>query len=115
MHALCWQIGQVCKALVVNGQTGVPQRLGGLKPIPSLGCQRAPDDLSQRSVDFRAQVARVGLAGVRQPEAPSVLEPRRPQAASLQRGVCGGGAYTINAASTDHRIKALTSITGALR
>lgn len=27
-------------------------------------------------------------------------------------GVCGGGAYTINAASTDHRIKALTSITG---
>jgi len=27
-------------------------------------------------------------------------------------GVCGGGAYTINAAMTDHRIKALTSITG---
>lgn len=27
-------------------------------------------------------------------------------------GICGGGAYTINAASTDHRIKALTSITG---
>lgn len=27
-------------------------------------------------------------------------------------GVCGGGAYTVSAASTDHRIKALTSITG---
>lgn len=27
-------------------------------------------------------------------------------------GVCGGGAYTIHAAITDHRIKALTSITG---
>jgi fermentation-respiration switch protein FrsA (DUF1100 family) len=27
-------------------------------------------------------------------------------------GVCGGGAYTIHAAMTDHRIKALTSITG---
>lgn len=27
-------------------------------------------------------------------------------------GVCGGGAYTINAAITDHRIKALVSITG---
>ncbi|HBO1439938.1 TPA: alpha/beta hydrolase [Pseudomonas aeruginosa] len=27
-------------------------------------------------------------------------------------GVCGGGAYTINAAMTDYRIKALTSITG---
>lgn len=27
-------------------------------------------------------------------------------------GVCGGGAYTINAAITDHRIKALASITG---
>lgn len=27
-------------------------------------------------------------------------------------GICGGGAYTINAAMTDHRIKALTSITG---
>ncbi len=27
-------------------------------------------------------------------------------------GVCGGGAYTINSAMTDHRIKALTSITG---
>ncbi len=27
-------------------------------------------------------------------------------------GVCGGGAYTIHAAITDHRIKALVSITG---
>ncbi|MFI8980747.1 alpha/beta hydrolase [Ectopseudomonas khazarica] len=27
-------------------------------------------------------------------------------------GVCGGGAYTVSAASTDQRIKALTSITG---
>ncbi|GAB6260143.1 alpha/beta hydrolase [Photobacterium sp. R1] len=27
-------------------------------------------------------------------------------------GVCGGGAYTIHAAMTDHRIRALTSITG---
>lgn len=27
-------------------------------------------------------------------------------------GICGGGGYTIHAASTDHRIKALTSITG---
>ncbi|TDF67167.1 alpha/beta hydrolase [Cupriavidus sp. L7L] len=27
-------------------------------------------------------------------------------------GVCGGGAYTIHAAMTDHRIKALASITG---
>lgn len=27
-------------------------------------------------------------------------------------GICGGGAYTINAAITDHRIKALVSITG---
>lgn len=27
-------------------------------------------------------------------------------------GVCGGGAYTIHAAITDHRIKALASITG---
>ncbi|MFY1021730.1 alpha/beta hydrolase [Ectopseudomonas khazarica] len=27
-------------------------------------------------------------------------------------GVCGGGAYTVSAASTDRRIKALTSITG---
>lgn len=27
-------------------------------------------------------------------------------------GVCGGGAYTINAAMTDYRIKALASITG---
>ncbi|WP_250454566.1 alpha/beta hydrolase [Caballeronia sp. ATUFL_M2_KS44] len=27
-------------------------------------------------------------------------------------GVCGGGAYTIHAAMTDHRIKAVTSITG---
>ncbi|WP_086480393.1 alpha/beta hydrolase [Oceanospirillum sanctuarii] len=27
-------------------------------------------------------------------------------------GVCGGGAYTIHAGITDHRIKALTSITG---
>ena len=27
-------------------------------------------------------------------------------------GVCGGGGYTIHAAITDHRIKALTSITG---
>lgn len=27
-------------------------------------------------------------------------------------GVCGGGAYTIHAAITDHRIKALCSITG---
>jgi fermentation-respiration switch protein FrsA (DUF1100 family) len=27
-------------------------------------------------------------------------------------GVCGGGAYTINAAMSDRRIKALTSITG---
>lgn len=27
-------------------------------------------------------------------------------------GVCGGGGYTIHAAMTDHRIKALTSITG---
>lgn len=27
-------------------------------------------------------------------------------------GVCGGGAYTVSAAITDHRIKALTSITG---
>lgn len=27
-------------------------------------------------------------------------------------GVCGGGAYTVNAAITDHRIKALTSVTG---
>ncbi|MBC9251577.1 alpha/beta hydrolase [Pseudomonas alcaligenes] len=27
-------------------------------------------------------------------------------------GICGGGAYTINAAITDRRIKALTSITG---
>ena len=27
-------------------------------------------------------------------------------------GVCGGGAYTVHAAITDHRIKALTSITG---
>ena len=27
-------------------------------------------------------------------------------------GVCGGGAYTINAAMTDYRIKALVSITG---
>lgn len=27
-------------------------------------------------------------------------------------GVCGGGAYTVNAAITDHRIKALVSITG---
>lgn len=27
-------------------------------------------------------------------------------------GICGGGAYTINAAVTDHRIKALVSITG---
>lgn len=27
-------------------------------------------------------------------------------------GVCGGGAYTVSAATTDHRIKALTSITG---
>lgn len=27
-------------------------------------------------------------------------------------GVCGGGGYTIQAAITDHRIKALTSITG---
>jgi fermentation-respiration switch protein FrsA (DUF1100 family) len=27
-------------------------------------------------------------------------------------GVCGGGAYTINAAITDHRIKAAVSITG---
>lgn len=27
-------------------------------------------------------------------------------------GVCGGGAYTVNAAMTDHRIKALASITG---
>ncbi len=27
-------------------------------------------------------------------------------------GVCGGGAYTIHAAMTDHRIKALVSITG---
>ncbi|MGU3628882.1 alpha/beta hydrolase [Comamonas sp. C24C] len=27
-------------------------------------------------------------------------------------GVCGGGAYTVHAAITDHRIKALVSITG---
>ncbi|TXS92044.1 alpha/beta hydrolase [Parahaliea maris] len=27
-------------------------------------------------------------------------------------GVCGGGAYTVHAGITDHRIKALTSITG---
>ncbi|MBB5498784.1 alpha/beta hydrolase [Paraburkholderia sp. MM5384-R2] len=27
-------------------------------------------------------------------------------------GVCGGGAYTIHAVMTDHRIKAVTSITG---
>ncbi len=27
-------------------------------------------------------------------------------------GVCGGGAYTIHAAITDHRLKAITSITG---
>ena len=27
-------------------------------------------------------------------------------------GICGGGAYTIHAAITDHRIKALASITG---
>lgn len=27
-------------------------------------------------------------------------------------GVCGGDAYTIHAAMTDHRIKAVTSITG---
>ncbi|OLF54504.1 alpha/beta hydrolase [Pseudomonas chlororaphis] len=27
-------------------------------------------------------------------------------------GVCGGGAYTVHAAMTDHRIKALVSITG---
>lgn len=27
-------------------------------------------------------------------------------------GVCGGGGYTIHAAMTDHRIKALTSVTG---
>jgi uncharacterized protein len=27
-------------------------------------------------------------------------------------GICGGGGYTINAAITDHRIKALVSITG---
>ncbi|QBQ98796.1 alpha/beta hydrolase [Paraburkholderia pallida] len=27
-------------------------------------------------------------------------------------GVCGGGGYTIHAAMTDHRIKAVTSITG---
>lgn len=27
-------------------------------------------------------------------------------------GICGGGAYTINAAITDHRLKALVSITG---
>jgi fermentation-respiration switch protein FrsA (DUF1100 family) len=27
-------------------------------------------------------------------------------------GVCGGGAYTIHAGITDHRLKALTSITG---
>lgn len=27
-------------------------------------------------------------------------------------GICGGGAYTIHAAMTDHRIKALVSITG---
>jgi fermentation-respiration switch protein FrsA (DUF1100 family) len=27
-------------------------------------------------------------------------------------GVCGGGAYTVHAAITDHRLKAVTSITG---
>lgn len=27
-------------------------------------------------------------------------------------GVCGGGAYTVSAAITDHRVKALTSVTG---
>lgn len=27
-------------------------------------------------------------------------------------GVCGGGGYTVHAAITDHRIKALSSITG---
>ncbi|WP_409301237.1 alpha/beta hydrolase [Pseudomonas sp. KCJK8993] len=27
-------------------------------------------------------------------------------------GICGGGAYTVHAAITDHRIKALVSITG---